>query len=868
MDRLQRWFDSRGWSPFAFQRRCWEAYLQGRSGLLHAPTGMGKTYAVWLGPAAEALAERDALSEGATGREPSSGGDRCRTADSARAPKSSASPVRASGAVRDRPSHDPLRVLWLTPLRALAGDTVEALRLPVRDLGLPWLIEPRTGDTSSSVKSRQRRNLPTALVTTPESLSILLSSADSAELLAGVRCTIVDEWHELMSTKRGVMAELCLARLRAINPQMRTWGLSATLGNIEQAARTLAGPRAETPAIISGKAPKKIAVESIVPQSIERFPWAGHLGIKLLQPVLEKIRSAGTTLLFTNTRSQAEIWFREILRNAPDLLGAVAIHHGSLDRDIRETVEDLLRRRDGLRCVVCTSSLDLGVDFGPVDQVIQVGSPKGVARMIQRAGRSGHRPGAVSRIVCVPSNAFELVEFAAARDAIEKRDLEHRAPVAKPLDVLAQHLVTCAVGGGFVAEELREEVRSTAAYAELTDAEWQWTMDFVHRGGPALTAYPRYTRVIEKDGRWTVASPQLARLHKIAIGTIVADSALKVQYVGGKVLGTIEESFITRLRIGDRFVFAGRVLELKRIRHMTAYVSRARSARGAVPRWNGGRMPLSTQLADAVCARLARADAGDYTVPEMLAMRPLLELQKRLSRIPRPGQLLIELNQTRHGHHVFCYTFAGRLANEGLGALLGLRLSRAAPRSIVAVANDYGIELSADDPLELDEQSWRDLLSPLNLVDDLMEAVTASRLARRQFREIARIAGLTHQGYPGQHTPARQLQASAEMFFDVFEQFDPGNMLLAQSRREVVEGQLEIRRIAEAMQRMLASEMIILRPRTLSPLAFPLFAENLRATTVSSEQWEQRLRKIVAQMERELAEIAADTAEAPEVAAA
>ena len=510
----------------------------------------------------------------------------------------------------------------------------------------------------------------------------------------------------------------------------------------------------------------------------------------------------------------------------------------------------MLRTPDGgLRCVVCTSSLDLGVDFSPVDQVIQVGSPKGVARLIQRAGRSGHQPGVASRVIGVPTNALELIEFAAARDAIARGEIERRAPVAKPLDVLSQHLVTAAMGGGFDEAALRREVRSTSAYRNLTDREWQWTMEFVHRGGPTLGAYPEYARITSDTGHWKVADRRIATRHRMNIGTIVSDASVVVQYANGRTLGTTEESFVARLRKGERFVFAGRLLEFVRLHRMTATVRRVTGRRGAVPRWQGGKMPLSTRLAEAVRARIGSEKPNDRRAPEMEAVRPLLDLQRSLSRLPRERELLIETIRLRDGYHAFVFPFGGQLAHEGLGAVISLRLTRRFSASITAVVNDYGLEFTMDDALPLDKPLWRELLSPMNIVDDLLAAVNASELARRQFREIARIAGLIHQGYPGEVKPNRHLQASSDMFYEVFEQFDPENLLLAQARREVLEGQLEAQRLRDILEACADRELILMEPRSVTPLAFPLLAETMRATTVSSEAWEDRIRRMIVRLE-------------------
>lgn len=813
---MRDWFDRRGWDVFAFQREAWDAYLAGRDALIHSPTGSGKTYAAWLGAVIERLGE---------------------------------SVTDMSSDAKKRPP-EAIRVVWLTPLRALAGDTALALRESVEALGLNWSVETRTGDTSSSVKARQRKRLPTALVTTPESLTILLTYAETARQLRGLRLVVCDEWHELMSSKRGVQAELAMARLRGLSPDLRVMGVSATLGNLDDAARCLVGAERDAPVMVQGKQEKPIEVECLLPESIERYPWAGHIGTALVEQVIGRISGASSTLLFTNTRSQAEIWFRALIRKSPDLLGGIALHHGSLDRELRDRVERMLKgEQGGLRCVVSTSSLDLGVDFAPVDQVIQIGSPKGVARMVQRAGRSGHRPGAVSRIVGVPTNAFELIEYAGVRDAIAAGELESRPPIEKALDVLVQHLVTAAMAEGFDEDRLRDEVRSTWAFRDLSDKEWAWAMDFVRSGGEALTVYPEFSRLVDIGGLMKVASRGIAQRHRMNIGTIVADDAVKVAYANGRTLGSIEESFVSRLQIGDRFVFAGKVLRLKRLREMTATVERANRVTGAVPRWNGGTMSLSTQLGDAVQDRLARAGRGDFEGPEMGCVRPLLERQAQVSAVPEPASLLIEHVKIRGRYHVFVFPFAGRLANEGLGAVLSLRLSRIRARSVTAVVNDYGIELSCDEALETDAPTWQGLLARDGLLDDLVESVNSVEFTRRQFRVIARIAGLTQQGFPGGRTRTRQLQASSDMFYDVFREFDPGNMLLFQAQREVLDQQLELARLDRALERAAGLEMKIIGTDRLSPMAFPLYAESLRATTVTSESWEDRVRRLAGQMD-------------------
>lgn len=813
---IDEWFASKGWQAFLFQKQVWEAYLRGESGLIHASTGTGKTYAAWMGPLLEWLQEQSLPAE-----QPPT--------PSLRKPRDQA---------------PPLRVLWITPLRALAADTAAALQAPVHDLGLPWTVEIRTGDTSASVKARQRKQLPTALVTTPESLSLLLSQSDALSMFRDLRAVIVDEWHELLSSKRGVQTELALARLRHWRPELRVWGLSATMGNLEIALKALLGHERQGQ-LIRGLLPKTVQVEALIPQKIERFPWAGHLGLSMVEAAAQVVEAGQTALVFTNTRSQSELWYQALLDARPDWAGEIALHHGSLERDTREWVEQALR--DGrLRCVVSTSSLDLGVDFSPVDRVLQIGSPKGVARLMQRAGRSGHQPGLPSLVVCVPTHTLELLEIAAARDAIQSGQIEARPPVEAALDVLVQHVVTIALGGGFQADQLFEEVRSSYAYRNLSQAEWQWVLDFASRGGAALQSYPDYSRIVEQDGRYTVEDQRIARRHRMAIGTIVSDANLKVQYLRGPSLGTIEESFVTRLQPGDTFLFAGKTLEFVRLRDMTVWVRRASERSQTVPRWSGSRMALSTELASAMRTRLEDARNGIFEGAEMRALVPIMKLQLKWSRIPAQDELLIERARTREGHHVFVYPFEGRLANEGLAVLLAYRLSRLQPISFTIAANDYGFELLSADALP--DVELASLFATERLSEDILASLNVSEMARRQFREIARVAGLVIQGYPGEKS-IRQVQASSGLIYDVFQQYDAQNLLLGQAQREVLERQLERSRIGQALHRIAMGRISIVDVPRITPLAFPLLVEHMREA-ISSEKLADRVRKMQLVLEK------------------
>jgi len=815
---LSAWCRSRGWKPFPFQRETWRALLAGQSGLLHAPTGTGKTLAAWLG----ALA-------------------------------------RSRGRQRAAAVAGP-RILWITPLKALATDTLRALEQPLPELrewlagaaaDLPpdtrreppseraWRVDLRTGDSSAAKRRQLRQAWPEGLVTTPETLSILLSLDTAAEVFATLDTVVVDEWHELLATKRGVQTELALARLRTLSPGLCIWGLSATLANLDEALAALVGPpKASAARLITARIPRRLQISTLIPEPMERFPWAGHMGMRLLPQVVASIDAATTSLVFTNTRAQAERWHDAIAKARPDWQGLVALHHGSVDRDLRLQAEEGLRR-GSLKCVVATSSLDLGVDFGPVEQVLQIGSPKGVARLLQRAGRSGHAPGATGRLVCVPTHSLELIECAAARTAVLGGVVEARRPLTLSLDVLAQHIVSTACSGGFRPAELLAEVRSTHAFATLDDRSWQWALDFAARGGQALTAYPDFSRIKERFGRWYIASPAAARRQRMSIGTIAGETTVEVRWLRGGRLGTVEESFISRLNPGDRFLFAGRGVSLFRFDGLTAWVKKSRSTAGLqVPRWSGGRMPLSTLLAGAVqdLVRSALQPAGRIS-REVRAVLPLLETQARWSRLPDPDTLLIEHHASSKSaggapHQIFLYPFAGRLVHDGLAALVAWRIASRRPSTLQLSATDWGLQLAGRDPPPTDARSWRALLSPANVLEDLLECLNSTEMARRHFREVARVAGLVS----GAQRSQRQTQASAGLIFDVLCEHDAGNMLLEQTRREVLEQQFEFQRLKESLEKIARQEIVCVETPRLSPLAFQIWAEQIQSR-LSTQDW-------------------------------
>jgi len=800
--RVADWLAARSGGRVApFQRAAWQAWRAGESGLIHAPTGSGKTLAALGGPLIDALA-----------RDP-----------------------------KERPG---LTLLWITPLRALAADLFVQLQAPLADLGVAWRVIRRTGDSGSSERTKLRKGHVELLITTPESLELQLSYDDAALRFANLSTVVVDEWHELLGSKRGVMLELGLARLRRIAPGLRTWGLSATLGNLDEAMATLLGDSGNG-RLIASRIRRRVIIETALPDRLERFAWAGHLGLSQLRRVVDAASAARSVLVFTNTRSQAELWHEALAAVWPHAPETLAIHHGSLDRALRQTVEEQLRT-GSVRCVVATSSLDLGVDFASVDAVIQIGSPRGIARLLQRAGRSNHRPGEASRILCVPTHSLELAEIAAARRALAAGAIEPRTPLTGGADVLAQHLTTLAMGGGFTADAAFDEVRSTHAYASLTREAFDAVLAFLVHGGPALEAYPDYHKLVEMDGRYAISAPRIARLHRYNIGTIVADGSIEVRYLKGGRIGRVEETFAARLAPGEKFLFAGRNLELVRVRDMTAWVRLAKGRRTTVPRWMGGRLALSNELGHWLQKTLAdHAHDG----PEMRRLEPLLALQREQSALPSVDQLLIERVTARDGEHLFVYPFAGRLVHEGLGALLALRLGRIAPATLAFGANDYGVLVSAQRLPDLDDEALKGLLSPLHLREDLLDGIGVGELARRQFREIARIAGLVFAGHPGHDKSVRHLQAGTGLIHDVLAQHDPAHILLRQATDEVLERTFDIRHLQSCLEELAYREIVMTRPAQLTPFAFPLWSEWIRGG-LSTEDWETRVQRLAADLDR------------------
>jgi len=812
--RLQpalNYFRQKGWSPFPFQMEAWRDYLDGKSGLLNAPTGSGKTFAIWFGVLLNYIQNNP----------------------------SDWQKARKNG----------IQIIWVTPLRALAQDLQKAMQEACDGLGLPWTVAVRNGDTDAKTRASFKRNPPECLITTPETLHILLSQKETEPLFENLRCVVVDEWHELVGNKRGVQVQLALAYLQTkCRHSFMRWAISATLGNLYQAAKTLLGK--ELPLhILKAKVQKEIRITSLFPAEIEKYPWSGHLGIRMIDQVIQTIEEGKSVLVFTNTRSQTEMWYQKILEVRPDWAGWMAMHHGSLDSQIRSWVENALHEGI-LKVVVCTSSLDLGVDFRPVDRVIQIGSPKGVSRFVQRAGRAGHQPGLPSLVFFVPTNALELIEAAALRHAIEQDDLESQFPPSLPYDVLIQFLVTLAVGEGFEPSSLYAIIQKTESFAALSPEEYQWILEFITKGGNSLGSYDDFLKVVvEEDGMYRVKNKKIALKHRLSMGTIVSDVSMKVKFKNGAYLGTVEEYFIAKLKVGDRFYFAGRNLELLYVKGLDAVVQVTTKKANQVVSWMGARMSLSSKLSQQIQEIFKAYNQGIVRSEEVRQVLPILDLQQQLSLVPDATTFLIESLQTRDGFHLFFYPFEGRMVHELLSALLAYRIAQRFPVSLSMAMNDYGFELFSDVQLDIEELLEEDLFSLDHLEEDILHCINESELAKRKFREIASIAGLVFQGYPGKPTSFKHIQANSGLLFQVFEDYEPDNLLLKQARAEVLNQQMEQELVIEAVRKINRQSIQVRYPSQLTPFSFPILVDRLSRTSLSSESVEDKIAKILAQMD-------------------
>ena len=807
------WFSQQGWKPYPFQKQTWNFFLQGKNGLLNAPTGSGKTYALWIPIVLNTIKKN----KNATRHEKG------------------------------------LKAIWITPLRALSVEIKKATERFVAELDIPMTVGIRTGDTPQKERVAQKRSMPDLLITTPESLQLLLASKNYNKTFENLTAIVIDEWHELLGSKRGVQIELALSRIKTVAPNLRIWGISATIGNLEQARQVLLGPSSEAylnSQLIRSKIKKKIMVKSIIPQKMETFPWHGHLGIRLLDMVVPVIKRSKSTLLFTNTRSQCEIWFQKLLKKHPELAGEIAMHHGSIDKNTRVWVENAIR--DGsLKAVVCTSSLDLGVDFAPVETIVQIGSPKGVARFLQRAGRSGHQPGKESVIYFLPTHAMELIEASALQKAVKNLIVEDRIPYINSYDVLVQHLVTLAVSDGFYPNVIFKEIKSTFCFQSIDEERFRWLLNFIANGSQSLHAYDEYKKVtIEADGLFVVDNRAVAMRHRLQIGTIVSDAILTVKYVKGRYIGSIEEWFISKLKPGDVFTLAGRNLELFRIKNMQVLVRKSKQRTSKIPSWMGGRMSFSSEMSKLLRQELysATGTAANRSC-ELKSLSHIFDRQQKESIIPDPNQFLIETFKTRDGYHAIFYPFEGHFVHEALGSLIAYRLSLLSPITFSIAVNDYGFELLSNQEINIQEFLDNELLTSNFLKSDLLKSLNATEMARRRFRDIAVISGMVFTGFPNKLIKNKHLQSSSQLLFSVFAEHEPDNLLFRQAFTETFEHQLQEGRLLQALERIASQEIVWQQCDKPTPFSFPIITNRLREK-LSSEKLADRIKRMVAQLEK------------------
>jgi len=807
---ISNWLEAKAFKPFLFQQQAWQHIISGESGLVNAPTGCGKTFSVFLGSLIQFINDN-------TGNFASK-------------------------------KNNGLQLLWISPLRALAKDIGRAMEEVIGELGLQWEVAIRNGDTPVNERARQKRQMPEVLIITPESLHLLLAQKEYPGIFRSLKIIAVDEWHELLGSKRGVQVELAISRIVNCRPSpVSIWGISATIGNMDEAKDVLLSSLKKEGVIVKADLKKQVEVESIIPDEIEKYPWAGHLGIKLAHKIIPIIQQSRTTLIFINTRGMSEQWYQTLLDVCPELAGSIALHHSSIDMELRNWIEENLHSGN-LKAVVCTASLDLGVDFRPVETVVQVGSPKGVARFLQRAGRSGHNPDAVSKIYFLPTHSLELMEAAALKSAMEENIIESRPPMLLCYDVLLQYLNTIAISDGFLPEETYHEIISTYCYRELTRDEWGQLLYFITEGGNAMQQYDDFKKVEIEDNIYRINSRKVAMRHRMHIGTIVSASMMKVKFISGGYVGVIEEYFISRLDPGDVFTLAGRNLEFVLIKDMTALVRRSNAKKSIIPSWDGGRMPLSANLGKKLRQALDRSTVtGPQPVKELEVLRPLFALQEQLSHIPKENELLIEQIETKDGFHLFVYPFEGRLVHEAMAAILAYRISRIRPITFSFAMNDYGFELLSDQPVPVDDTNVYELFSPDDLLNDIQRSVNSTEMAKRKFRDVAVIGGLIFQGMPGEKKKARHLQSSASLLFNVFSEYDPQNLLLRQSFQEVLDQQMEEARLRDMLERIQRSRIVITFPQQLTPFCFPIKVDSMRED-LSSEKLEDRVKKMQQQL--------------------
>ena len=810
MSKIKSFFYKNDWDPLPYQIESWEAYLNGKNGIIQVPTGCGKTYAALMGPLSK---------------------------------------------LEESIENNSINILVITPLKALSRDIKHSINLAAKHFNEKIKVEIRNGDTTPYEKKKQILKPPNVLITTPESLSLLLSSKESNKIFSKLSSVVIDEWHELMGSKRGNQCELLLSWLRGNIKSLQVWAMSATIGNIEEAARAIVGIKGNNPEIISTNIKKEIEILSVLPEAKTTFPWSGHLGIRSYSSLLKILDKNKSTLLFTNTRNQSEKWYQCINFCIPEMEGKLAIHHGSLDKDDRKNVEDGVKN-GSIKWVVCTSSLDLGVDFQPVDQIVQIGSAKNLARLIQRAGRSAHRPGGKSKIIFMPTNSLELLEISAIRRIIKSGISEEIRLPELSYDVLLQHLVSLACGNGFDPKIEKDRIKDCWSYRNIKDQDWDWCIDFLEYGGKCLKAYPRYKKLVREKSKtknerfkYFVKDKSLIRLHKFNIGTITSDKFIHVKFSKGRSIGNLEENFASKLKPGDTFYFAGRMLQFLKIKDMTLYVKKSSKKSSLVPAWVGGQIAISDLLSDGLRSELDicnKLENENFFNEELDSLGPILNKQTKISNIPTKEELLIEIYKTKEFANLFVFTLDGKFVNEGIAFLWALRFAKKQESTFSITANDFGFSLTTSHNYDFSiiKKEIKYFLENKNLEEDLENAINFSELTKRRFKNIAQISGLINQNNPNKAKTSSQLQVSSSLFYDVFNKYEEDHLLIKQAHQEVKKYHLEQIRISKSLERLSDLKILLNETKTPSPFAFPLLVERLK-NTLSNESIEKRVEKLI-----------------------
>lgn len=802
--KLESWFTKQGWSPATFQKQAWDAHGRGQSGIISVPTGHGKTMAAIGGPLIQML-------------------------------MSSNTELQHT------------QVIYLAPLKALARDIHLTLNQLMADLELPFRVHLRTGDSSTQDRKHAEKFPPHILITTPESFAVMCTQKNAKSQFSDVHTVIVDEWHELVATKRGSLLELTLARLKSWNPLVLVWGVSATLGNLREAAETLTASL--TPTIVTDpEARQKLTIRTSVTDDVPPSVWFGSMGEKLLSSVLERVNPEQTHLFFTNTRRAAEFWYSSICALRPEWAPRVALHHGSLSKQERELVEAGLKQRR-IRIVVATSSLELGVDFPRIENIYQLGSVKSLGRALQRSGRGMHTPGQDKVLEIIPVSLFDALEPAAIMQAHAEQLVESRHPLRCPLDVVLQHILNCAFDDGFDPEQLFQEITSAKSFRDFTWPQMEWALDFLSTGGKTLKAYAKYQKMELKQGRYVFRDSKIARDHRLNIGTIVGELGIQVRFLKGNTIGQISEAFAAKLKKGDAFLFSGRSLQFVHLRDGAVYVKLASSGTTATASWSGHSLSISSTLMDFIRDEVEKPTAymDGLSSSDVKLRNLLLSSQERLSHKPHPGETLLERYSSREGHHLFLYLWAGRVMHEGIGHLFAYRLAKNSPNTISVAANDYGIELLGAEPFPDIDTLKSIFLSEDNLEQDMQESLNFKELVKRQFREIARVSGLIIANSARSERTVRHLQMSSGLLFDVFSSYDPENPLLAQARREVLDNQLSLELVRERLSNAHSTQWVESVIDRLSPFALTLYLERTKSR-VSTETLEHRIARFQKQM--------------------